>query len=159
MNAERSPTALPKGSVHYNDTTGMKDMKKRRKGRIRDFERERDGKSLEEYRRERHQHVQSTAVQAAPKKKKVRINKGRIALTVIVLVLIAVVGVSIKNVFDLRAEQQELAATQKALAKEKAALEEELKNVNDLEYIEEQARIQLRLIKPGRDPVYFRRRG
>lgn len=124
-------------------------MKKRRKGRIRDFERERDGKSLEEYRRERHQHVQGTAVQAAPKKKKVRINKGRIALTVIVLVLIAVVGVSIKNVFDLRAEQQELAATQKVLAKEKAALEEELKNVNDLEYIEEQARIQLRLIKPG----------
>ena len=29
------------------------------------------------------------------------------------------------------------------------ALEAELENVNDLEYIEEQARIQLRMIKPG----------
>ncbi len=121
-------------------------MKKRRKGRVREFERERDGKSLEEYRRERHQNV---SAQTTPRKKKVRINRGRIVLTVIVLVLIAVVGVSIKNVFDLRAEQQELAAAQKKLNSQKAALEEELKNVNDLEYIEEQARIQLRLIKPG----------
>lgn len=121
-------------------------MKKRRKGRIREFERERDGKSLEEYRRERRQ---SVSAQTTPKKKKVRINRGRIALTVIVLVLIAVVGMSIKNAFDLRAEQQELAATQKKLNSQKAALEEELKNVNDLDYIEEQARIQLRLIKPG----------
>lgn len=124
-------------------------MKKRRKGRIREFEREKDGKSLEEYRRERQQHAREAAAQAAPRKKKVRINKGRIALTVIVLVLIAVVGVSVKNVFDLRAEQQQLTETQKELASEKAALEEELKNVNDLDYIEEQARIQLRLIKPG----------
>ena len=29
------------------------------------------------------------------------------------------------------------------------SLKEELKNVNDLDYIEEQARIQLRMIKPG----------
>lgn len=122
-------------------------MKKRRKGRIREFEREKDGKSLEEYRRERHQnHVAQTAPK---KKKKVRINRGKLTLTVIVLVLIAVVGMSIKNVFDLRAEQKELLETQKKLASEKASLEEELKNVNDLDYIEEQARIQLRLIKPG----------
>lgn len=122
-------------------------MKKRRKGRIREFERDREGKSLEEYRRERHQNV---SVQTAPKKKtKVRINRGRIALTVIVLVLITVVGVSVKNVFDLRAEQQQLVDAQKKLAREKASLQEELKNVNDLNYIEEQARIQLRLIKPG----------
>ena len=124
-------------------------MKKRRKGRIREFERGRDGKSLEEYRRERHQSAQESAAKAAPKKKKVRINRGRIALTVIVLVLIAVVGVSVKNIFDLRAEQKELTETKKELASEKAALEEELKNINDLDYIEEQARIQLRLIKPG----------
>lgn len=124
-------------------------MKKRRKGRIREFERERDGKSLEEYRRERHQGAQESAAKAAPRKKKIRINRGRIALTVIVLVLIAVVGMSVKNVFDLRAEQKELMETKKELASEKAALQEELKNINDLDYIEEQARIQLRLIKPG----------
>ena len=73
-------------------------MKKRRKGRLREFEREGYGKSSEEYREERRQNAAR-----APRKRKVRINKGRIALTVIVLMLIAVVGVSIKNVFDLRA--------------------------------------------------------
>lgn len=70
-------------------------------------------------------------------------------MTVIVVVLIAVVGVSIKNVFDLRAEQDELRAKNKQLASEKASLKEELKNVNDYDYIEEQARIQLKLIRPG----------
>ncbi|MGC2873496.1 FtsB family cell division protein [Ihubacter sp. rT4E-8] len=119
-------------------------MKKRRKGRLREFEREGYGKSSEEYREERRQNAAR-----APRKRKVRINKGRIALTVIVLMLIAVVGVSIKNVFDLRAEQRELAQRQKELNDEKAALQEELKNVNDLDYIEEQARNQLKLIKPG----------
>ncbi len=70
-------------------------------------------------------------------------------MTVIVVVLIAVVGVSIKNVFDLRAEQDELRAKNKQLASEKASLKDELKNVNDYDYIEEQARIQLKLIRPG----------
>ena len=42
-----------------------------------------------------------------------------------------------------------MAQRQKELNDEKAALQEELKNVNDLDYIEEQARNQLKLIKPG----------
>ena len=71
------------------------------------------------------------------------------ALTVIVVVLIAVLGVSVKNIFDLRAEQKALNEEHKALTSEKEALEEELKNVNDYDYIEEQARIQLKMIKPG----------
>ena len=44
----------------------------------------------------------------AQKKKRVKINRVRIVVTVIVVVLIAVVGVSVKNVFDLRAEQNDL---------------------------------------------------
>ncbi len=71
------------------------------------------------------------------------------ALTVIVTVLIAVVGVSVKNIFSLRLEQKELQAANSQLTAEKASLKDELKNVNDEEYIEEQARIQLKLIKPG----------
>ncbi|MGN0658142.1 MAG: septum formation initiator family protein [Emergencia sp.] len=115
-------------------------MKKRRKGRVREFEKEMSRRSAPDSRQER---------TAAVRRKRIRLNKGRIALTVIVIVLIAVLGMSIKNVFSLRAEQKELEQKNKELNTEKEALQEELKNVNELEYIEEQARIQLKLIKPG----------
>ncbi len=130
-------------------------MKKRRKGRVREFEQAEMRRSMESMQRERRESRQPEP-ELEPempvtyrKNKKVRINKGRIILTVIVIVLIAVVGMSIKNVFDLRAEQKQLQHEQKLLLQEKEALKEELKNVNDLDYIEEQARIQLRMIKPG----------
>ena len=83
------------------------------------------------------------------KKKKVRINRGRMALTAIVLLLIVGLGMSVKNIFDLRAEQKALEEENKALVVEKKSLQEELKNIDDYDYIEEQARIQLKLIKPG----------
>lgn len=86
---------------------------------------------------------------AVRKKKRVKLNQGRLILTVIVVILIAVVGMSIKNVFDLRAEQKNLQEENQNLLQQQDALKAELDNVNDLEYIEEQARIQLRMIKPG----------
>lgn len=116
-------------------------MKKRTKGRLQEFQQIDREKDLEEFREERKR--------STKKKKKVRINKVRIVVTVIVVVLIAVVGVSIKNIFDLRAEQKHLRQVNKELASEKVSLQEELKNVNEYDYIEEQARIQLKLIRPG----------
>lgn len=82
-------------------------------------------------------------------KKKKRLNLPRMILTVFILASMVIVGVSVNNIFSLRAEQKELKSVNKQLLAEKAALQEELKNVNDFEYIEEQARIQLRLVKPG----------
>ncbi|MEE0691616.1 MAG: septum formation initiator family protein [Lachnospiraceae bacterium] len=110
-------------------------MKKRTKGRIKEFEQT----AMEK----------PQAQTAPPKKKQIKVNKGRIILTVIVVILIAVVGMSVKTVFDLQAEQRELKEANKKLNSEKASLKEELESVNDKEYIEEQARIQLKLIKPG----------
>ena len=69
--------------------------------------------------------------------------------TVIVVIIITVLGVSVKNIFTLTMENKKLEQENKNLNTEKEALEDELKNVNDKDYIEEQARIQLRLIKPG----------
>lgn len=97
---------------------------------------------------ERKSETASTAG-AVRKKKRVKLNQGRLILTVIVVILIAVVGMSIKNVFDLRAEQKNLQEENQNLLQQQDALKAELENVNDLEYIEEQARIQLRMIKPG----------
>lgn len=68
---------------------------------------------------------------------------------IVVVVLIVAMGFSIKNVIDLRTEQAQLKSTNASLKERKAQLETELKNVNNKNYIEEQARIQLKLIKPG----------
>lgn len=82
-------------------------------------------------------------------KKRRKYNLPRITLTIFIIIAMVVVAVSLRNIFSLRAEQKELKSINKALLAEKASLQEELKNVNDFEYIEEQARIQLRLVKPG----------
>lgn len=126
-------------------------MKKRRKGRIREFERSGMQKPDENRSSQQMQYAGESGVSCTPKKKKkkMKINRGRLILTAIVLVMIAVVGMSVKNIFDLRAEQEELKQQKKNLLQEEQSLKEELKNVNDLDYIEEQARIQLRMIKPG----------
>lgn len=113
-------------------------MKKRKKGRVKQFADVEVRKS----------ETESTAG-TVRKKKRVKVNQGRLILTVIVVILIAVVGMSVKNVFDLRAEQKNLQEKNQNLLQQQDALKAELENVNDLEYIEEQARIQLRMIKPG----------
>lgn len=117
-------------------------MKKKTKGRIKAFEAQFDENAEMQEREPR-------KPKDWKKKKRVRVNRGRMALTVIVVVLIAVLSMSVKNIFDLRAEQKALKDQNEALAVEKDALQQELKNVNDKDYIEEQARIQLKLIKPG----------
>ena len=113
-------------------------MKKRKIGRVKQFADAEVRKS----------ETESTAG-TVRKKKRVKVNQGRLILTVIVVILIAVVGMSVKNVFDLRAEQKNLQEKNQNLLQQQDALKAELENVNDLEYIEEQARIQLRMIKPG----------
>jgi len=50
---------------------------------------------------------------------------------------------------DLTKQNKELERTQKELEQKKDDLTAELKNVNELDYIEEQARKQLKMIKPG----------
>ena len=122
---------------------GYTGMKKRKKGRVKQFT-EAEMRKSETGKAE----TVSTAG-TVRKKKRVKLNQGRLILTVIVVILIAVVGMSIKNVFDLRAEQKSLQEENQNLLQQQEAVEAELENVNDLEYIEEQARIQLRMIKPG----------
>ena len=51
--------------------------------------------------------------------------------------------------FTLHIEKSHLEKTQKELEQKKDDLTAELKNVNELDYIEEQARKQLKMIKPG----------
>ena len=83
------------------------------------------------------------------KRKQKKISPARLILTGIVIVLLVVFLLSVKNIWDLKQEQEELKQTNAALNEQKAELDTELKNVNDSNYIEEQARTQLNMVKPG----------
>ncbi|MDY4049854.1 MAG: septum formation initiator family protein [Eubacterium pyruvativorans] len=73
----------------------------------------------------------------------------RIVLIVLVLIIVFTVAASIRTIVKLKAEQAELKKQNLALRKQKAELQNEFRNVNNRNYIEEQARIQLNMIKPG----------
>ena len=83
------------------------------------------------------------------KKNKVKIDPFRMTMTVIIIIMLIIVGIRVKKIVDLHLEQNELQKQNEALEDEKNSLKNELKNVNDLDYIEEQARRQLKMIKPG----------
>ncbi|MDY6038514.1 MAG: septum formation initiator family protein [Eubacterium sp.] len=83
------------------------------------------------------------------RKKKKKLNIGRFILSLIVVSLLIGCGFSIKKIIQLHLEKSRLQETQKVLESHRDDLTAELKNVNELDYIEEQARKQLKMIKPG----------
>ena len=84
---------------------------------------------------------------------KAHMAKRRRNKTITLLVFIAVFALLAtmcgKDIVRLKAENIALKQQQEALEKQRDELKEELKNVNDPEYIREQARKQLRLLNPG----------
>lgn len=75
--------------------------------------------------------------------------------TAIIIAIIAVIGVSVYNIVSLKHEQKQLISQQQELEDQKKELAEELKHLNDKDYIEEQARAQLRLVMPGEKIFVF----
>lgn len=75
--------------------------------------------------------------------------KARLFKLIIIAVILVGFAFAIKNIILLTYENKKLETEHQTLISEKEQLTEELKNVNDKDYIEEQARIQLRMIKPG----------
>lgn len=81
--------------------------------------------------------------------KRVRYNWLRIIVISIIVVSLIYGIFIVKNMSKLLSENSELKKQNTELTKQKKSLENELKNVNKPEYIEEQAKLQLKLIKPG----------
>lgn len=77
-----------------------------------------------------------------------------LAVIALIVALVISLGLSVKEIVELHSQQKELLKEKEKLKEEKANLSKELKNVNDPEYIEEQARKQLRMIKPG-EQIYI----
>lgn len=66
-----------------------------------------------------------------------------------IMIGIIVVAFYAYNVIAVELYQNQIEAENKALISQKLKLEEELKNVSNPKYIEQQARTQLRMIFPG----------
>ena len=88
-------------------------------------------------------------VQSRSKPERKRVGKLRIFYLTVFLAGLAVVLYYGYSVFQVESEQARVEAEKAALVAEKAKLEEELKHVTDPTYIEQQARTELRMIRPG----------
>ena len=66
-----------------------------------------------------------------------------------ILFIVVILGFSLFSVYSVKKEYEQTLAEHKALLEEKKDLQEELKHVNEQEYIEQQAREQLKMVKPG----------
>ena len=85
---------------------------------------------------------------AERRKKKLKIvNTKRFVASVIILILIASVGMSAINIVQLTIQKKELQAKNAELIKLKEDLTSEMDFINSAEYIEQQARKDLRMIK------------
>lgn len=85
---------------------------------------------------------------AEKRKKKLKIvNMKRFVASVIILVLIASVGMSAINIIKLTLQRNELQAKNAELVRLKEDLTAEMDFINSAEYIEQQARKELRMIK------------
>ncbi len=82
-------------------------------------------------------------------RKQTKRNRKRMVYACVILCIAAIIGISLYNVAKLHKEYTEVLAEKEALEKEKERLTQELNNVNDPEYIDQQARKQLKMIKPG----------
>ena len=85
---------------------------------------------------------------AGTRKKKIRINYMRMALFALVLVIGISFVVSAVKIVQLQGEKKEVAAKNDELTHKKETLEMEYENVKLPEYIENQARRDLKLVKP-----------
>ena len=65
------------------------------------------------------------------------------------IIAIIVVAIYAYNIVAVELYQNQVEAENLALTNQKIKLQEELKNVSDPKYIEQQARTQLRMIFPG----------
>jgi cell division protein DivIC len=85
----------------------------------------------------------------ATKRKLKKVSRNIFVYLVIAVIVLSVAGISVFRIIDLKMEEHQLLTQQQALLQEKEKLKEQLANVNNPEFIEQEARKQLKLIMPG----------
>lgn len=136
--------------------------KKRRSSQFKDSSQVIDIEEARRKRQEKRRRQRGKQSGAAPAQEKtvrasVRQNKRRrtIIYTAIIVAIIAVVGMSVYNIVSLKQEQKETKVQNQKLKEQKASLQKQLEKLDDPEYIEDQARAQLRLVMPGENIYVF----
>jgi len=96
----------------------------------------------------------SAAADSAAGKTRYRFNWVRMTVLAVLIIFILMMILSVKNIYSLKAEESQLKQRNEELLQLKEELMMELDNVNSKEYIEEQARRQLKLVK-GNELIFF----
>ncbi len=78
-----------------------------------------------------------------------KVNYTKIALCAVVIILIAYFGVSAIKIVNLNKEKEEVTAYHQELLQNKEDLQLKLDNISSADYIESQARRDLKLVKPN----------
>lgn len=138
-----------KGRVEkFNRNNQLLDFKKAKK------EREKAAKAAKKARKAelRRQRKEPPATEAERKHReriRKKNNRKRLLVAVVTLVVVLVVGFSTYGIVEMKMQQKKLITKQEQLKEKKKSLQKELDTVNAREYIEQQARKQLKLILPG----------
>lgn len=133
-------------------------MLKKKKRRSREFKNNNQIIDIDEARQRRKQKRED----AAEKKYKVRKTKSvvtqrqagkkarrRMVYFVVFLAILGIIAASVINIISLKLTEAKTLKEQQALLDQKTRLERIYSQVNSPEYIEQQARQQLKMIKPG----------
>ncbi|NLP29953.1 MAG: hypothetical protein GX363_02345 [Clostridiales bacterium] len=83
------------------------------------------------------------------RRKQAKVFRRRLIYGGIFVIIVLIIGASVYNVLSLKFEEARAISELESLYSEKERLEEELSHVDSKEYIEQQARDELRMIYPG----------
>lgn len=87
-------------------------------------------------------------------RKKIKITPKQKKIIILIVVIVLFVGIYYgRTIFKLQIENKKLKEQQEKLKAEESALTKELKNIHTKDYIQEQARKQLRLL--NKDEILF----
>ncbi len=135
-------------SAEYRNSSRVIDMEEARKQRLEKRKAEQAKKEEKEIRAQR----RNTRGKRAIRRNRAR---RRLALAIVIVVLALVLFLFVMNIVSLKREQSDVIEQQEQLEKQKEELQKALEDTDDTENIEEQAREQLRLIKPGETLYLF----
>ena len=137
--------AKKRRSSQFKDTSQVIDIEEARKKR-------------QEKREKQQQRMRQQTETPAEKKARLRVRAGRrrkiFIYAVIILCIIAAVSTSVLQIVKLKAEYKEAEQINQQLQQQKEELEKQVEDSNKKEFIEEEAREQLRMVKPG-ETVYI----
>lgn len=117
---------------------------RKKKSNLREYEKNNRVINIPQARNDRRERLEIQKSKAQKKD-----NYIKIAVYAVVAILIVYFGVSAIKIIKLNNEMDEVTTYNRELLKDKESLQLELENINSADYIESQARRDLKLIKPN----------